>query len=155
MNTPPLRLERRVGQRFPFLIPVSLRQPADCTASVGFTQDLSSRGVFFFCSDASLAVGSLIELTLRMPSEITLGESMPVRCKGRVLRIVRPVAPSVIAPAASTAEAKVGVAVRLEAYEYLPERAESVANFSRVASLHSHSDEDRRFGQVVPSRSVG
>jgi len=154
MNTPPLRLERRVGQRFPFLIPVSLRQPADCTASVGFTQDLSSRGVFFFC-DASLAVGSLIELTLRMPSEITLGESMPVRCKGRVLRIVRPVAPSVIAPAASTAEGKVGVAVRLEEYEYLPERAESVADFSRVASLHSHADEDRHFGQVAPSRSVG
>jgi len=154
MNTPPLRLERRVGQRFPFLIPVSLRQPADCTASVGFTQDLSSRGVFFFC-DASLAVGSLIELTLRMPSEITLGESMPVRCKGRVLRIVRPVAPSVIAPAASTAEGKVGVAARLEEYEYLPERAESVANFSRVASLHSHADEDRHFGQVARSRSVG
>lgn len=154
MSTPPLRLERRVGQRFPFLIPVSLRQPTDCTASTGFTQDLSSRGVFFFC-DAPLAVGSLIELTLRMPSEITLGESMPVRCKGRVLRIVRPIAPFVIEPAGSTAEAKVGVAARLEAYEYLPECRESVANFSRVASLHSHSEEDRHFGQVVPSRIVG
>jgi PilZ domain len=154
MSTPPLRLERRAGQRFPFLIPVSLRQPKDCTDSVGFTQDLSSRGVFFFC-DAALTVGSLIELTLRMPSEITLGVSMPVRCKGRVLRIVRPIAPGLVDPSASTAEAKVGVAVRLEEYEYLPECKESFVNFSRVASLHSHADEDRPFAQVVPSRIVG
>jgi hypothetical protein len=154
MNTPPLRLERRAGQRFPFLIPVSLRQPTDSTDSVGFTQDLSSRGVFFFC-DAALTVGSLIELTLRMPSEITLAESMPVRCKGRVLRIVRPIAPCLIHPSTSTAEAKVGVAARLEEYEYLPECEESFANFSRVASLHSHSDEDRPFAHVVPSRIVG
>jgi hypothetical protein len=154
MSTPPLRLERRVGQRFPFLLPISLRQPTDCSDSVGFTQDLSSRGVFFFCN-APLAVGSVIELTLRMPSEITLGESMPVRCKGRVLRIVRPIAPSVIDASGSTAEAKVGVAARLEAYEYLPECEESFANFSRVASLHSHADEDRHFAQVLPSRIVG
>ena len=154
MNTPPLRLERRVGQRFPFLIPISLRQPTDCTDSVGFTQDLSSRGVFFFC-DAALTVGSLIELTLRMPSEITLGVSMPVRCKGRVLRIARPIAPCLIDSSAAPVEAKVGVAARLEEYEYLPECKESFANFSRVASLHSHSDEDRPSGQVLPSRIVG
>jgi len=154
MNTPPLRLERRVGQRFPFLIPVSLRQPTDCTDSVGFTQDLSSRGVFFFC-DAALTVGSPIELTLRMPSEITLGVSMPVRCKGRVLRIARPIAPCLIDSSAAPVEAKVGVAARLEEYEYLPECKESFANFSRVASLHSHSDEDRPSGQVLPSRIVG
>jgi len=154
MNTPALRVERRVGQRFPFVIPVSLRQLTDSTESVGFTQDLSSRGVFFFC-DAPLTVGSRIELTLRMPSEITLGESMPVRCKGRVLRIVRPIAPRVIDPSTGTAQTKVGVAARLEEYEYLPECAESFANFSRVASLHSHSDEDRHLGQAVPSRIVG
>jgi len=154
MNTPALRLERRVGQRFPFLTPVSLRQPTDSTEGVGCTQDLSSRGVFFFC-DAALTEGAVIELTLRMPSEITLGESMPVRCKGRVLRIVRPTAPHVIDPSAPKAETKVGVAARLEEYEYLPECEESFANFSRVSSLHSHSDEDRHLGQVVPSRIVG
>src|ERR1022692_2998208 len=72
--------ERRVGQRFPYLLPLSLRQPAACLEGVGFTQDLSSRGVFFF-TDAPLTEGSEIEITLRMPSEITLGESMPVRCR--------------------------------------------------------------------------
>src|SRR5580692_12506453 len=89
MTTAPLGIERRVGQRFPYLLPLSLRQPDSCLEGVGFTQDLSSRGVFFF-TDAPLSEGAEIELTLRMPSEITLGESMPVRCRGRILRVVRP-----------------------------------------------------------------
>ena len=89
MTTSPVGIERRVGQRFPYLLPLSLRQPSTSVEGVGFTQDLSSRGVFFF-TNAVLIEGSEIELTLRMPSEITLGESMPVRCRGRILRVVRP-----------------------------------------------------------------
>src|ERR1035441_2566486 len=118
MTTPPVRVERRVGQRFPYLLPLSLRQPAACLEGVGFTQDLSSRGVFFF-TDAPLTAGAEIEITLRMPSEITLGESMPVRCRGRILRVIRPSATAT--SDSSRAEAKIGVAVRLEGYEYLPE----------------------------------
>jgi hypothetical protein len=138
MTAPPVGIERRVGQRFPYLLPLSLRQPGTSVEGVGFTQDLSSRGVFFF-TNAPLTEGSEIELTLRMPSEITLGESMPVRCRGHILRVVRPSSPSDSLPA----EAKIGVAVRLECYEYLPESSESSATFPRVSTLHSHHDEDR------------
>lgn len=143
MTTPPVGIERRVGQRFPYLLPLSLRQPGTSLEGVGFTQDLSSRGVFFF-TNAPLTEGSEIELTLRMPSEITLGESMPVRCRGRVLRVVRPAATS--APdgsATAHAETKIGVAVRLEGYEYLPESSESSATFPRVSALHPEHDEER------------
>jgi len=138
MTTPPVQVERRVGQRFPYLLPLSLRQPETALEGVGFTQDLSSRGVFFF-TNAPLTEGSEIELTLRMPSEITLGESMPVRCRGRILRVVRPSATTDSSPA----EAKIGVAVRLEGYEYLPESSESSATFPRVSSLHPQHDEDQ------------
>jgi hypothetical protein len=86
MSTHPVRVERRVGQRFPYLLAVSLRDPVTSVEGVGCTQDVSSRGVFFF-TDVPLNEGSEIELTLRMPSEITLGESMPVRCRARILRI--------------------------------------------------------------------
>ncbi len=143
MTTPPVGIERRVGQRFPYLLPLSLRQPGTSVEGVGFTQDLSSRGVFFFTS-AAITEGSEIELTLRMPSEITLGESMPVRCRGRVLRVVRPAATS--APDGSgTAQAgtKIGVAVRLEGYEYLPESSEAAATFPRVSALHPEHAEER------------
>ena len=148
MTTPPVAIERRVGQRFPYLLPLSLRQPGTSLEGVGFTQDLSSRGVFFF-TNAPLTEGCEIEITLRMPSEITLGESMPVRCRGRVLRVVRPAVTSG-ADCAGTgrAENKIGVAVRLEGYEYLPE-SESSATFPRVSALHPEHDEERPLGHSV------
>lgn len=139
MNTSPVRVERRVGQRFPYLLAVSLREAARSIEGVGFTQDLSSRGVFFF-TDAPVTEGAEIELTLRMPSEITLGESMPVRCRGRILRVVRPAA-SPYNFVSVQPETKVGVAVRFEGYEYLPDAAPS--NLARVSSLHAHQEDDR------------
>jgi hypothetical protein len=80
MNAPPVGVERRIGQRFPFNVPVSLRDASTVTEGLGFTQDLSSRGAFLF-TDMALTEGANIELTLKMPSEITLGESMRVRCR--------------------------------------------------------------------------
>jgi hypothetical protein len=153
MTTSPVRVERRVGQRFPYLLPLSLRLTATSISGVGFSQDLSSRGVFFF-TDAPLTEGSEIEVTLRMPSEITLGESMPVRCRGRILRVVRPAATSTLdLSGAACAETKIGVAVRIECYEYLPESSESSTSLARVATLHPHHDEDRPVTHS-PARSV-
>lgn len=147
MTTPPVRVERRVGQRFPYLLPTSFRQTSDGIEGVGFTQDLSSRGVFFL-TDAPLTEGSEIELTLRMPSEITLGQSMPVRCKGHILRIIRPNGTSSI-PTSSAAQAKIGVAVRLECYEYLPECADSPI---RVAALRPRHEEEQAQPHTVSPR---
>ena len=87
MTNPPVGVERRIGQRFPFNFPVSLRDVATAADGVGFTQDLSSRGAFLV-TDMALREGAEVELTLKMPSEITLGENMRVRCRGVVLRIV-------------------------------------------------------------------
>ncbi len=143
MTTSPVRVERRAGQRFSYLLAVSFRQPAGSIEGVGFTQDLSSRGVFFF-TDAPLIEGSEIELTLRMPSEITLGESMPVRCRGHILRVVRPAgALGQASTRAAQAETKIGVAVRLEGYEYLTESQESSSTLARAAALHPNREEER------------
>ena len=156
MMTTPVRVERRVGQRFPYLLPLSLRQVSTATEGVGFTQDVSSRGVFFF-TDAPLQEGAEIELTLRMPSEITLGENMLVRCRGRILRIVKPAASidAAASPASESsverpvevqaqtqAQTKIGVAVRFEGYEYLPACAESLPAHARVSALHRNREED-------------
>ena len=151
MNNPPVGVERRIGQRFAFNLPVSLRDVATATEGLGFTQDLSSRGAFFF-TDMALNEGAEVELTLRMPSEITLGENMRVRCRGRVLRIVRP-ADTTWKPATSpdsgakleskAAETKIGVAVCLKGYEYLPEVEDSSADFRRISALHSPSETER------------
>ena len=147
ITSPPVQVERRVGQRFPCLLPVAVRLPEASLEGVGIIQDLSCRGVFFF-TEMPLTEGAEIELTLRMPSEITLGDSMPVRCRGRVLRTVRPA----VLPGS---EGKVGVAARLESYEYLAESSESSASFQRVSTLHRDHPEDRQPVQVSPRPLLG
>ena len=125
------RLERRCGQRFSLHVPVSLRLCGSEHESGGFTQDLSARGSYLF-TDFPLAVGETIEVTLLMPSAITLGESMRVRCRGKVLRVVQP-----------TAGTRLGVAVHYAGYEYLPEQPEDrdSQEFSRISALHGHPEE--------------
>jgi len=157
MTTPPVGVERRIGQRFAFNLPVSLREVATATEGLGFTQDLSSRGAFLF-TDMALSEGAEIELTLEMPSEITLGENMRVRCRGSVLRIVKPTdkengwKPASLA-ATETAETetagtkigetKIGVAVCLKGYEYLPETESGSPGFRRISALHSPGEAQR------------
>jgi hypothetical protein len=167
MTTPPVGVERRIGQRFAFNLPVSLRDVATSAEGLGFTQDLSSRGAFLF-TDMALNEGAEIELTLKMPSEITLGENMRVRCRGRILRIFKP-GDNSWKPAASAetgtklaetrstetrsaetrsaetrpAETKIGVAVCLKGYDYLPETEDSSAEYRRISALHSPSQTDR------------
>jgi hypothetical protein len=132
MTTPDC-LERRCGQRFDLQVPVSLKPAGSQHESSGFTQDLSSRGAFVF-TDFPLAQGEDVEITLVMPSEITLGESMRVRCQGTVLRVVQPSVGTML-----------GVAVHFSNYEYLsqPEGEASTEAFNRISSLHPHPEKER------------
>ena len=147
MTTLPVGIERRIGQRFAFNLPVALRDVAGGTEGRGFTQDLSSRGVFLF-TDMALVEGAEVELTLKMPSEITLGENMSVRCRGRVLRVVKP-ADIESKPAEGCTAEKIGVAVCLNGYEYLPDAEDSSADFRRISALHSPSEPEQS-GVPVP-----
>jgi len=120
MSTEANRLERRAAQRFQLHLPVALHVEG-CTVP-GFTQDVSGRGMFFY-AEAELPDGASVELTFIMPSEITLGESMPVRCAGRVLR-----------SAPAQGGRRNGIGVQLESYEYLPaSEPQPVAQYLRVA----------------------
>src|SRR6202051_5172203 len=118
MSVDPNRLERRGAQRFEVQLP--LETYLDGRNVPGFTQDLSGRGIFFF-AEVALVEGAYVELTFTMPSEITLGENMPVRCGGRVVRA-----------AATNAGQKSGIAVQLDAYEYLPSN-QPASQFVRVS----------------------
>ncbi len=109
MSTSELRLERRAGQRFGFQMPIGISRAGSGIEGSGFTHDLSARGASFY-SDVTLALGDAVELTLVMPSEITLAESMRVRCRGKVVRVFSSVVPG-----------KFGVAVQLHGYEFLPD----------------------------------
>jgi hypothetical protein len=132
MTTSQVQIERRSTQRFDFHLPVSVRLTAKPEQEgSGFTQDLSARGALFY-TDFPVALGDAIELTLVMPSEITLAENMRVRCKGKVVRVCPPAVAS-----------KCAVAVQLEGYEFLPEPAAPVIErFSGTQDGDSSDDLD-------------
>jgi hypothetical protein len=100
------RVERRCGQRFPYQLPVMLRVPGETRTGSGFTQDLSSRGAMLW-TDLSLAEGQIVEMTLVMPSEITLADDMNVCCRARVMRCDQ------------VNGGKPAVAVHIEHYDFL------------------------------------
>jgi len=99
-------MERRCGQRFPYQVPVTLRVPGETRTGSGFTQDLSSRGAMLW-TDLSLAEGQMVEMTLVMPSEITLADDMNVCCRARVVRCDQ------------VNGGKPAVAVHIEHYDFL------------------------------------
>ena len=87
MSTDQVQFERRAAQRFDFHLSVSVRLSGRDREGCGFTQNLCARGALFH-TDLPLCEADAIELTLVMPSEITLAENMRVRCRGRVLRVL-------------------------------------------------------------------
>jgi PilZ domain len=127
MSADPNRLERRASYRFDVHLPVALHFEGRTVP--GFTQNLSGRGLFFY-SDAVIREGASVELTFTMPSEVTLGESMPVRCRGRVLRTAR-----------AQNNQRNGLAVQFDSYEYLPaDEGEPVSQFVRVSVAVNQSN---------------
>jgi hypothetical protein len=130
MSTEPVRLERRVGQRFEVNLPLAVQFGGQTFA--GFTQDVSSRGIFFY-AETDLPAGSVVELTFTMPSEITLGESMRVRCRGHILRA-----------SGTNPGRRNGIAAQLDSYQYLPSSGqEPAAEFLRVSSSSSRPENQR------------
>ena len=87
MSAEQFQIERRAAQRFDVHVPVSVRLAGSEREGCGFTQNLSARGALLH-TDLPMAEADAVEVTLVMPSEITLAENMRVRCRGRVLRVV-------------------------------------------------------------------
>ena len=129
MSTLQGHLERRAAQRFGFSLPLSVRSGVPQSEGQGVTQNLSARGAFF-CTDFSLSEGDAVELTLVMPSEITLADNMRVRCRGKVLRVVAPLSGTTLQ-----------VAVHLQGYEFLPQAeaaTDASRDYHRISGLHEH-----------------
>jgi hypothetical protein len=101
--------EKRATRRFALRLPVSV-SPSEAANQQGNaqTRDVSARGICFYV-DAAVEPGSPIEFTLTLPPEITLTESIQVRCKGRVVRVD-----------GGNPAGKLAVAAVIDEYEFLP-----------------------------------
>ncbi len=102
--------ERRTEQRFPLRLPILVKSfEGGLKEESSQTRDVSARGAFFFLQNR-LPEGAAIEMTLTLPSEITLTESIKVRCKGRVVRLLD-----------ELEVGNVGTAVVIEQYDFAHE----------------------------------
>jgi hypothetical protein len=98
--------EKRATRRFALRLPVSVSDNSTPEKSAQ-TRDVSARGICFYV-DSAIAEGSGIEFTLTLPPEITLTESIHVRCKGKVVRVDD-----------TASDGKIAVAAVIEEYEFL------------------------------------
>jgi PilZ domain len=128
MSTDPVQVERRVAYRFGCHVAIAIRDLDAGTELAGCTENVSMRGAYFY-TESPLSEGTVIEVTLTLPSEITLSEEMRVRCRARVLRTT---------PA--DAKKKPGTAVHFESFEYLTPSANVTSStaFERLSPLHEH-----------------
>ena len=101
--------DRRNSRRHQFKTPLRVRVwktgPAERRAE---SENLSERGAFF-ATDAPLAIGSAVEILLKMPEEITGKPATEWRCTGHVVRL-QPI---------DTSHGKLGVGVQFDCYEIL------------------------------------
>ena len=98
---------KRATRRFALRLPVSVRYGENEPEQAAQTRDVSARGICFYV-DSVIQAGSAIDFTLTLPPEITLTESIRVRCKGRVVRV----------EGGSPAN-KIAVAAVIDEYEFL------------------------------------
>ncbi len=81
-------VEKRATRRFSLCLPIALKVGNGDGDVESSTRDVSARGVCFYV-DAPPAEGSDIHFTLTLPPEVTLTESISMRCMGRVVRVER------------------------------------------------------------------
>jgi len=87
MAQPQQQSDKRATRRFALRLPVSVRYGENEPEHDAQTRDVSARGICFYV-DTAIQAGSAINFTLTLPPEITLTESIRVRCKGRVLSLI-------------------------------------------------------------------
>src|ERR1700678_2360532 len=101
--------DKRGTRRVALRLPVAVRYAPNEQEHAAQTRDVSARGICFYV-DSSIQAGSPIDFTLTLPPEITLTESIRVRCKGRVVRVE-----------SGTPANKLAVAAVIDEYEFLAE----------------------------------
>ena len=105
--------DRRIARRFLMSLPMRVFAPAANKKELhASTRDVSYRGLFFL-SETKFDVGNEIEFVLTLPQKISSNGEVDIRCRGQVVRVEH------------GGNGHMGVAVKIERYEFLPANAHS------------------------------
>ena len=100
--------ERRRSERFKFGVPLIIQwtHGPEQRQAHAVTQDLSSGGVYFLLPEA-IPEGTVVEIEMTLPTQITFGTPVRMRCLGHIRRCVQK-------PGEPT-----GIATMIEKYDFL------------------------------------
>jgi PilZ domain-containing protein len=103
--------ERRIARRFTMSLPlrVLLSEPPSSEFRTQ-TRDVSYQGLYFL-AEANFEVGSEIEFVLTLPQQVSQTGDVDIRCRGQIVRVE------------TTSNGRMGVAAKIERYEFLPAAA--------------------------------
>jgi hypothetical protein len=102
--------DKRRAQRFPMALSVAVKVDEAGGEKAVKTKDISSSGVFLEFA-APIDIGSSLEFVLTLPAEITKGQAVRVKCRGKVVRIEKQHGDGTV----------IGAAATIERYEFLRE----------------------------------
>ena len=103
--------ERRVARRFTMSLPLRVLPRESRSHELrAQTRDVSYQGLYFM-AEAQFEVGSEIEFVLTLPKLVAQSGEVDIRCRGQIVRVE------------SAVNGNVGVAAKIERYEFLPAAA--------------------------------
>src|SRR5207244_3615464 len=95
---------KRRAERFPMQLPVAVKvHESGLGESAVKTRDISSSGVYLQFN-SPIDIGSSLEFVLTLATEITRGQSVRVKCRGKIVRVDKLSADGNILGAAATIE---------------------------------------------------
>jgi hypothetical protein len=103
--------DRRIARRFTMSLPLRIlsSQPPSSELRTQ-TRDVSYQGLYFL-AEANFEVGHEIEFILTLPQQVSQNGDVDIRCRGQIVRVE------------ATSDGQVGVAAKIERYEFVPAAA--------------------------------
>jgi hypothetical protein len=103
--------DRREARRFTMSLPMRvLSLESEGRELSACTRDLSYRGLYFL-ADANFKIGSEIDFVITLPEQVTQASDVNIRCQGQIVRVE------------PTENGRVGIAAKIDRYEFLPAAA--------------------------------
>ena len=103
--------DRREARRFTMRLPMRvLSLETEGREFSAQTRDVSYRGLYFL-ADAKFEIGSEIDFVITLPEQVTQSNDVNIRCQGQIVRVE------------ATENGRVGIAAKIERYEFLPATA--------------------------------
>lgn len=103
--------DRREARRFNMSLPLRvLPHEPNGTALTAQTRDVSYRGLYFL-AETNFDIGSEIEFVITLPQQVAQNGDVHIRCLGQIVRVE------------PTGNGRLGVAAKIERYEFIPAAA--------------------------------